>query len=117
MDKLASASGTLERVSRFEVPDFGVGVGFRVPHFQRIVDEHPPIVSFLADHPPTTWTLNRVADGLPRWIAAQGEAAEVVELALLDGLVQAGFERPRVDPSPRRRWLRCRSWSFSHMSG
>ena len=28
-------------VSRFEVPDLGVGVGYRVPHYKHVVDERP----------------------------------------------------------------------------
>ena len=31
------------RVSRFEVPDLGVGVGFRVPHYAHIVEHRPPM--------------------------------------------------------------------------
>ena len=27
---------------RHAIPDLGVGVGFRIPHYARILDEHPP---------------------------------------------------------------------------
>ena len=31
------------RVSRFEVPDLGVGVGFRIPHYSHILEHRPPM--------------------------------------------------------------------------
>lgn len=30
-----------ELVSRFSVPDLGVGVGYRVPHYRQVVEQHP----------------------------------------------------------------------------
>src|ERR1044071_8105620 len=29
--------------SRHRIPDRGVGVGFRIPHHTRVLDEHPPM--------------------------------------------------------------------------
>lgn len=34
------------RVSRFAVPDLGVGVGWRVPHYAEVLGEHPPMPWF-----------------------------------------------------------------------
>lgn len=31
------------RVSRFGVPDLGVGVGFRVPHYAHVIEQRPPM--------------------------------------------------------------------------
>lgn len=62
---------------------------------------YPVLMGFLHDHRSTSWTLNRVADGLVDWLREQGEPTQVVELAALDGLVQAGFEAAEgteVDP-------------------
>lgn len=50
------------------------------------------IAAYLADHPPTSWTLNRVADRLADWLAARGAPAAQVEMARLDNAVQRGFE-------------------------
>lgn len=33
-------------VSRFDVPDLGIGVGFRVPHYLEVVEEHPAMDFF-----------------------------------------------------------------------
>ena len=30
-------------VSRFRVPDLGIGVGFRVPHYAHVTEQHPPM--------------------------------------------------------------------------
>ena len=35
--------GSAARVSRFNVPDLGVGVGFRVPHYSYILEHRPPM--------------------------------------------------------------------------
>ncbi len=29
--------------SRHHIPDLGVGVGFRIPHYPKVLDEHPPM--------------------------------------------------------------------------
>ncbi|MEZ4235478.1 MAG: putative DNA-binding domain-containing protein [Myxococcota bacterium] len=48
---------------------------------------------FLRERPSREWTLNRVADGLPDWLAAQdGVPVAWVEMARLDWAVQHGFE-------------------------
>jgi hypothetical protein len=48
---------------------------------------------YLADHPPRSWTLNRVADDLPGWLATQPEATDaLIDMARLDRAVQRGFE-------------------------
>lgn len=48
--RLPSTASTMtdaaRSVSRFEVPDLGVGVGFRVPHYGRILAERPTVDFF-----------------------------------------------------------------------
>ncbi|HHO52591.1 MAG TPA: DUF2063 domain-containing protein [Deltaproteobacteria bacterium] len=78
---------------------------------------------YLADHPPSSWTLNRIADALPGWLAEQpGVGAHLVEMALLDRAVQEGFDAaegrpiqpaelatmPRLQLQPHVRLLRLR---------
>jgi Putative DNA-binding domain len=48
--------------------------------------------AYLQDHPPHTWTLNRVADHMPAWLEARGGSPAQVQMASLDLLVSAGFE-------------------------
>ncbi len=36
----------MAQVSRFQVPDLGVGVGFRIPHFAQVLDERPAMPWF-----------------------------------------------------------------------
>jgi Putative DNA-binding domain len=48
--------------------------------------------AFLADRPPTSWTLNRIADGLADWLAARDAPGAQVDMARLDAAVQRGFE-------------------------
>jgi hypothetical protein len=48
---------------------------------------------YLAAHPSRTWTMNRIADQLPAWLAEQPEATPaLVDMARLDHAVQRGFE-------------------------
>lgn len=78
---------------------------------------------YLADHPPSSWSLNRIADALPGWLADRaGVAPHLVELALLDRAVQDGFDAaegrslqpaelaamPRLELQPHVRLLRLR---------
>ncbi len=47
---------------------------------------------FVQEHPSRTWTLDRVADGLPEWLSRQPEGtAARVDMARLDAAVQRGF--------------------------
>lgn len=63
----------------------------------------PVLLRFLAAHPSSAWTLNRVADGLADWLATQPDAApEWVEMAQLDWAVQHAFEsadQEALDPA------------------
>jgi uncharacterized protein (UPF0276 family) len=59
-------------VSRFAVPDLGVGVGFRVPHFTEVIENRPEmdwfeIISenFMVDGGSPTWHLERLSDHYP----------------------------------------------------
>lgn len=62
----------MRRVSRFGVPDLGVGVGFRVPHYREVVEERPAmpwfeVVSenFLVDGGSPRHWLERLAEAYP----------------------------------------------------
>jgi hypothetical protein len=55
--------------------------------------------AWLHDHPPHSWTLDRIGIGLDAWLEARGESAATVDMARLDRAVQAGFsagDRPNV---------------------
>ncbi|MEQ1504181.1 MAG: putative DNA-binding domain-containing protein [Myxococcota bacterium] len=63
---------------------------------------------YLLARPSRSWTLNRVADGLADWLAAERDRvpdqvpAAWIEMARLDWAVQHGFEAaagPRLEPS------------------
>ena len=54
--------------------------------------------AYLQDHPPHTWTLNRVADAMPSWLDARGAPGAQVQMATLDLLVSAGFEAAAPRP-------------------
>lgn len=47
--------------------------------------------AYLADHPPESWTLARIADRLADWMEARGRPAVEVDVARLDAAVMAGF--------------------------
>lgn len=48
---------------------------------------------YLAEHPSRSWTLNRIADALPEWLARQPDVPpEQVAMAWLDRAVQRGFD-------------------------
>jgi len=47
---------------------------------------------FIRDCPPSSWTLNRIADPLPAWLEAQGAPRVQIEMAQLDLAIQAGFD-------------------------
>lgn len=54
---------------------------------------------YLLENPSRSFTLNRVADALPEWLARQpGVARTVVEMAHLDRAVQKGFEAAEGTP-------------------
>ncbi len=59
---------------------------------------------YLRDHPPTGWTLDRVADTVPGWLAARGAPAAHVELAQVDLAVNHGFVAAQL-PLPSARHL------------
>lgn len=48
--------------------------------------------AYIADCPPSSWTLNRIADGLPDWLEQRGAPRAQIEMAQLDLAIQAGFE-------------------------
>jgi uncharacterized protein (UPF0276 family) len=57
---------------------------------------------YLRDHPPTGWTLDRIADAMPGWLAARGAPAAQVELARVDLAVNHGFVAAQLPlPGPR----------------
>ncbi len=62
--------------------------------------------AYLADHPATAWTLNRVADGFAGWWATRGATRAELEMARLDHLVSRAFEAadapPLAPPVPAR---------------
>lgn len=58
----------------------------------------PTLWRYLEDCPSTSWTLERVADGLEDWLRAQGAPVAQVEMAALDRAVQRGFIAG--DPQP-----------------
>lgn len=60
------------------------------PAYHDAEDDHP-YWRYLADHPPDSWTLARIADHLADWLAKDGAPAEQVEMARLDAAVQHGF--------------------------
>lgn len=53
---------------------------------------------YLDDCPSTSWTLERIANGLEDWLRAQGAPVAQIEMAALDRAVQRGFIAG--DPSP-----------------
>lgn len=53
---------------------------------------------YLRECPPHTWTLNRIADRLPGWLAAQQADPEWVDMAALDVAVAASFEAAAGTP-------------------
>ena len=66
------APGDVARVSRFAVPDLGVGVGFRVPHYGHVVDTLPAMdwfevisENFMVDGGSPEQYLGRLADAYP----------------------------------------------------
>lgn len=59
-------------VSRFGVPDLGVGVGFRLPHYAQILEEHPAMdwfevisENFMVDGGSPLHNLNRLRERYP----------------------------------------------------
>jgi hypothetical protein len=56
--------------------------------------------AWLLEHPATSWTLNRVADGFPDWWAGRGAPTPQVELARLDAAVSRAFEAAEPPPLP-----------------
>lgn len=52
----------------------------------------PTLRAYLHDHPSTGWTLNRVANHLVAWLEERCNPRHLVEMAMLDRAVQAGFE-------------------------
>ncbi len=56
-----------DTVSKFGVPDLGIGVGFRVPHYGHVVDDHPPMDWFEVISENFMIAGGRVAGGSPRY--------------------------------------------------
>lgn len=61
-------------------------------------DLEPTLRRYLADCGSTSWTLERIADRLEGWLAAQGAPVAQVEMARLDRAVQRAFIAG--DPQP-----------------
>ena len=90
-------------VSRFGVPDFGVGVGFRIPHFRKVVDERPEMdwfevisENFMVDGGSPLYFLERLAAAyrvIPHGVSLSlGSVGDPDHLARLCALVS------RLDP-------------------
>ncbi len=88
------------RVSRFDVPDLGVGVGFRLPHYHRVVDDRPPMdwfevisENFMVDGGSPLWWLERLQAAypvVPHGVSMSlGGAFDATHLARLKRLVDA----------------------------
>lgn len=57
------------------------------------------ITDYLREHPSTSWTLNRVADRFPAWLAARPNTPPAwLEMCLLDRAVNEGFEAAEAEP-------------------
>jgi len=57
---------------------------------------------YIAACPPSTWTLNRIADALPAWLEQRSAPREQIEMAQLDLAIQAGFDAAwgkSIDPT------------------
>ena len=82
------ATGTLERIYQSSLDQFGF-----VPNIRRALSLSPETLrAYLHDHPSTGWTLNRVANHLVAWLEERCNPRQLVEMAMLDRAVQAGFE-------------------------
>jgi uncharacterized protein (UPF0276 family) len=62
----------VRRVSKFGLPDLGVGVGFRLPHYRRVVETHPEMdwfevisETFMVDGGSPVYHLDRLVEGYP----------------------------------------------------
>ncbi|MBX2797169.1 MAG: DUF692 domain-containing protein [Myxococcales bacterium] len=61
-----------DTVSRFRLPDLGIGVGFRIPHYQHVVEQRPSMdwfevisENFMVDGGSPLHYLERLMDGYP----------------------------------------------------
>ena len=72
----------------------GGALGDEVPGLRWLLGEDADSVldGFLMAKPSTSYTLNRVADGMVEWLAERDSAPEILEMARLDHAVQSGFE-------------------------
>ncbi len=70
------------------------------PGLTALVGDRMPALAaaYFAVHPSRSWTLDRVADRLADWLAAQGEPPEVVEMARLDHRVMRSFSAGELPP-------------------
>lgn len=66
---MSARDGTARRVSRFGVPDLGIGVGFRRPHFREIAETRPEMdwfevisENFMVDGGSPLYFLERLTD-------------------------------------------------------
>lgn len=69
-DELSPAEADSRVVSKFGVPDLGVGVGFRLPHYEQVVAERPAMdwfevisENFMVDGGSPRYFLERLRDG------------------------------------------------------
>lgn len=91
------------RVSRFGVPDLGVGVGFRVPHYAHVVENRPPmdwfeIVSenFMVDGGSPRHYLDALRDAYP--VVPHGVSMSLGGEADPEHLDRLGELLQRLDP-------------------
>jgi uncharacterized protein len=67
---------------RHQIPDLGVGVGFRIPHYARVLDERPPMDWFEIISENFLVTGGRPLDNLARLTAAYRVVPHGVSLAI-----------------------------------
>jgi hypothetical protein len=65
-----------------------------IPGLHRLLgdDADEVIRAYMLDCPPSSWTLNRIADRLPEWLEGRGAPTVQREMVSLDLAVQAGFD-------------------------
>jgi uncharacterized protein len=107
-------------VSRFNVPDLGIGVGFRVPHYPQVVDEYPAMdwfevisENFMVDGGSAWYYLDKLVEhypvvlhGVSMSLGSEGDPEHLRRLKALadrvdapwvsDHLCFTGTERVRV---------------------
>ncbi len=82
--------------SRHQIPDLGVGVGFRIPHYGRVLDERPPMdwfevisENFMVEGGRPLENLERLRDGyrvVPHGVSLAIGSAEPLDMAYVASL-------------------------------